>query len=459
MAACSQNVSVAEDSAAVKADSVSDSAKAPPDTPFAEAGADAVADIAEVADIAPLAELPDVATGSTVDAAPSEAVADIDPADAAEVADAPAVDVAEVADATGELPADAAVEVAVDAAADATAAVVLPPAKLGFVAQMAGKYAVVDLATVTKLAVLGNGHKHVHGLGTVPGQQTAFVPNPDDGSIDRYEQVGGNPANWKITATWPSGLKMGMVDATPDGKFLAMTAGNMAIKIGGELAPGLSKDVVVFNTDLGKTVLKMQTSSPNPVAISNNGKTAYVGNWLDHSISVIDVATASESEIVKLPTASGGNWIGPSRITLSPDEKWLLSCDLSDNAIALMPAEDLWQAKAFKTDGLAHWCEFSPDSSLFYVVTWSYFIDTTDEMANTKMPSKTLVFSTQGPKLLGEVSWTYSLAHVAAAPGTDWFFVSASFGTVLRYNSKLQLTGQLQLDPMPSPMPAMTMSF
>ncbi len=438
--------------AAAAADAA-DSADAPADVAADTTASDAAPSDSEAADAtdataSDAADVPDVAdTAADATAGPdiADVAADVTASDAS---DTDAVDTADGQDGLA------------DSQADAQPTSPLPPATLGFVATMPGKFAVVDLKSMTKVAEIGQGHAHVHGMGAQPGQKVVFIPNTDNGTIDRFEQVAGNPANWKITATWNAGIQMGMLDASPDGRFLAMTAGNMVIQAPNGSLPSFSKDVVVFDTQLGAPIAKLKTVSPNPIAISADGSTAWVGNWLDHSISKINVGTSSEVASYGLPT-TGGNpkWVGPTRITLSPDEKWLLSCDFSDKVAVLMPADDPSQQTVVPTGDMAHWCEFSPDSSKFSITTWESFIVQGDEVASALIPSATLVFDRASLKQLGKMTWKFQMAHNAWVPGSPWLLVSACYGNVLRYNANFQLTGQVVVTTSGEPMPAMTVSF
>lgn len=438
---------------------------------------DVLADLQDASEVTPPLDAFD-AEVAPADVAADASASDAGPSDS-ELADAPDLDVetldatsgADVADTAPDATAtdvaanDAAdsadlVEVQEDAKIDAEPTSPLPPATLGFVATMPGKFAVLDLKTMTKVAELGQGHAHVHGMGAEPGQNVVYIPNRDNGNIDRFEQVAGNPANWKITATWNAGIKMGMLDASPDGRFLAMTAGDMVIQAPNGSLPTFSKDVVVFDTKLGATVAKLKTVSPNPIAISGDGSTAWVGNWLDHSISKINVGTSSEMAVYGLPTTNGNpKWIGPTRVTLSPDEKWLLSCDFSDKVAVLMPTDDPSQQTVIATGDMAHWCEFSPDSSKVAITTWESFIVQGDEVASALIPSATLVYDRASLKQLAKVTWKFQMAHNAWVPGSPWLLVSACYGNVLRYDANFQLTGQVVVTTSGEPMPAMTVSF
>lgn len=421
----------------------------PPATP------DAVADPGAPID-APAEALGDAATatddGADLEAAAVDGALDVDDMQIAEVA--PEGDVSAVVDAGPADVADGA-----DSAADAAAPSPFPPAKLGFVAMMSGKFGVFDLATLSKVAVIGQGHEHVHGCAVFPGQQIAYIPNKDTGDLDRYEQQGGDPTNWKLVGSYPTGIKMGMLDSTPDGKTIVMSAGNMVIYTPSGQLPKFSTTVKVFSTVTNKTVLSLETSSPNSVAIANDGATAYAGNWLDKTISVIDVAAGAEVDSWPLPTnGPTTQWVGPSRITLSHDGKWMLSCDLTDKAAVLIPVPDWQKAIEVPTPGLAHWCEFAADDKTFYISVWDKLINQGDELGNTQVPATTLAFDTASHKQVGAYKWQYLVAHVAAAPGTPWLFLSGSFGSVLRLDASMQLTGQLIVEP-GMPMPAMTISF
>ncbi len=449
---------IADTDALVDTDVLMDT-DAPVDTdPGDQNQSDAPVDTAETDDATPTADTADGLSPSDGDS-PADVAPDPDVVDAADEGDqSEPVDSTETSD-------DSSTDADTLDQDDGGGMSPYPPATIGFGATMTGKFVVFDLTTMKELIQIGNGHAHVHGCAILPGQKVAYIPNRDVddkktmGSLERWEQVGPTPDNWKMIYSKPAGLKMGVLAATPDAKTIVMSEGEMLIFPEGGAPPKLSTIVSVFRTDLDKTVLQINTDSPMSVAVSKDGSKAYAGNWDNKTISVIDIATGTIDAALSLPTNGPvAKWIGPSRITPSHDGKWMLSCDLTDNAAVLFPIDDIDKAVIVPTDGLAHWCEFSEDDKTFYVVTWEKMIPQGDEVASANVPSAVVAFDTATQKQLGSFVWKFNVGHAAVAHGTPWLFLSASFGGIVRLDKSLQLTGEMVVNPTLA-LPMMTICF
>lgn len=336
-----------------------------------------------------------------------------------------------------------------------------PPPKhlLGFVALLSGKFAVVDLEDMVLRAELGKGHSVTHGCGVMPGQQVAYIPNPDLKTYDRYEMQ-GDASQWKMVASYPAGLQMRRVDMSANGKLLVATPGGMAATP--DAPPDLdTTHVTLFDTGSNKVTAKIALTSPNDAAVSATGDRVYVGNWVENYVSVIDTTLAEPKPIAQLKLPSkpgGGKYTGPSSVKLSHDGTRLLTADLIGRKFSVFDLAGDAVPVTTATKDIVHWAVFSGDDSRILVVTWGEMQMMGDEMHNTTLPSHLLVYDAKTLQLLKDVQWTASIAHVAAPPGQPNAFVSASFGTVLRYDGNFALTGALPVT-VGQPMPVMTISY
>jgi len=338
----------------------------------------------------------------------------------------------------------------------------------GFVSTMPGKIAVIDLAKPKHIVTMGGGNKLVHGAAVEPMQKAIWVPNFTTTSLDRYESLSKDNTVWKKDKSVKIPvLELGQVRGARDGSVIGVTAGIMPVQGTGFSDPKKAEKAKVVALLWPKTgkVKAFKLDSPVPIEVSTRGSTVYVGNWNSNTITIID--TKKEKVVGSWQIQQQGkkwDWIGPSHIQLSNDNRKLVSANLFDSSVAVFGVDDPSKKAVYASIGnVAHWAEFSPDDERVYCVRWDKLPDATNEKANASIPVVIQVRDATTLKLLKTFKWDYLVAHTAVPPPGSKFasniFLMGSFGSVLRFDAKsYKLTGQALVTTNMSP-PAMTMMF
>ncbi len=376
--------------------------------------------------------------------------------DAAVVADTTPQDVA-VADLL--IPVDAS---PTDSFSIADSSIVPTPAyKLGFIGTVMGKVFIIDLATMKKLAYVGEGHYNVHGCGPTPGQKQVWYGNPDVPQIERFDMQGNDPTNWLQAKTVPSPTQLGAMAISAGGSVLLTCDGTVELYNSFQTQDPMNtgKHVAVFDlkTETYRGVVDVSPSFA--VVPTADGSKTYVGTWSENKVQVLDNVTLKLTGSWPLPMTPGKKWGGPSGMTLSHDEKTLGIGGWDGNAAFFVDTTTgAAQAIPVGGTGIVHWAAFSPDDKMAYFSTFDYLPDQGNEANNVNVPSRIIYVDRTTNKIVKEVNWSHFVGHVGTAPGLDQIFVTASFGTVLRYDGTSgELTGQVQLysgQPMPSSIPS-----
>ena len=99
---------------------------------------------------------------------------------------------------------------------------------------------------------------------------------------------------------------------------------------------GCSK-LLVFDTDKNKITTEIEVgSNPNDLCITSNGRWLYVSNANDNSVSVVDLRSRKQVEVLNAalyPDAPGGSTT--NSVALSSDEKTLYIANADNNCLAV----------------------------------------------------------------------------------------------------------------------------
>ena len=328
---------------------------------------------------------------------------------------------------------------------------------LAFVTLLTGKVVVVERKSLEAQAVIGAGHGHTHGVGVLPGQQAVWYGNTDDEALDRYEQVNGDPTNWKLVASVKAPGMFKFVEISRNGAMMAL-APDIHFVTANSMPP--SKQVLLFDTKTQMFAPPVELAAPTVVALTADGATAYVANTLTKSIDVIDTKSAKATASWTWPACA---LKAPQSILTSidttPDDKTLALCTFGGRTLAIYDLVKPGPPLVVKFPMYVHWVVFSPDSKTAFVVTVEGMSIPGDEKKNAAMPTTLERVDVATGTVLGSTKWKYGYAHIGMPPTGTSVFVTGSFSTLLEYDAAtLGLLAEGPVQP-GLPTPAMTISF
>jgi YVTN family beta-propeller protein len=188
------------------------------------------------------------------------------------------------------------------------------------------------------------------GIAVTPDGSTLYVTTTDN-TVTAIDAVTG-----AVTATIPVGSNPIGLAITPDGTKVYVA--NAGLPIPGPPSQ-LGTTVSVIDTVTNSVAATLPVGrEPSSIAITPDGRTAYVANTFDSTISVIDVAT----EAVSGPISTGPSLLGVKAqgIAISPDGTKLYASGLTDitvfdtatnMVVATIPSGSQPDTVAFSPDG------------------------------------------------------------------------------------------------------------
>jgi YVTN family beta-propeller protein len=201
------------------------------------------------------------------------------------------------------------------------------------------------------LAAQGKSASYPCGLTLSPNEQTLYVCLSMSNAVAAIDLASG-----KVTKEIPVGVAPYDVVVSADGKTAWVSNwGGRRPKTGERTAPSAGTETLVDERGIGNSgtvsLLDLDTGAetvqvnvglhPSDLALTRDGKTLYIANVNDDTVSVVDTArrVVRETVVVK-PDAKLAFGSMPNALTLSPDEKTLYVACGGNNAVAALSLED-----------------------------------------------------------------------------------------------------------------------
>lgn len=222
--------------------------------------------------------------------------------------------------------------------------------------QLAGYHVYVSDLETGDVAELGTFTRHVaesvHGIGLSADGKTLYVADVAGNAIDAFSLSGsqGFDSSAKATHTAPTGqFPVHMVN-TPDGRTLFVTNFN-------------ESSISVINATTWKVIKKIQVpAKPHGIVLSPDGRSVYASCYGAHAVAVINVATETLAATVELPVASQ-----PYGIGISADGRYVYASDNLTGRLLIINARTDTYVGSVQIRLHPALIARSPDGNLLYV--------------------------------------------------------------------------------------------
>jgi hypothetical protein len=381
----------------------------------------------------------------------------------------PATDTGAQTGDTGPLAEDAAglAETSADAETDTVAPAQPTKHKYLFGSLINGKVAMVNATTLKHVQDIGAGHNVVHGAAILPGQEVLYYPNMDTESLDKIQV---SPTDWKVVKSTKIPRRLGIVRGSRNGAIVVVSPGIMPSIFSSGEPTTFPDGIVVYDTATDSIRGIADVKTPNSLAVDPTGTWIVEANSLGKYVAIVNANTLQADMTISVPGGpkATDKWLGPVRVAITDDARWIATADFMNGRISLLDRESGEYVASFQGEGYAHDVHFSPDGSKIYAVSFDAYAGEEDdpdihdkqafESKSALANHRVYVIDRATMTKIAESKWDYLLVHVAGPPDSDMIYASGAFSSFVVYRGPTY--EQIGVSSMSAqPMPLMTIIF